>query len=338
MEQESCRLHGDWQCLNLPSHFFIFFYFLPPCCSRLKLEPQQQTRAFCPFPSPGAACLSASLPDSHGPMIDCSLSAFVPGNCFVLLTVCLCSSPDSRDSMPPFLTYLPNMFKTRLKWITVEYVEVEEGRGDTEMSCVFKQRRRRGQCICVTGLWENQMHALNFEGEIIPASVFLDRVCFLWGLMWALLENTFLEMVDFLEIEDKNWGFFCKWEDFGKGGRLEFGFVRLGFWCWSGIFYQLWCWCWINCSIEEKKNDTAGLWISLWRTRVSFTMTVISCPAGHDFFLSHYVTSCFILWPSLLLWFEIPMCCLCVFPAFVTVCLVLMCFTCAKFFLPLWGI
>lgn len=42
-------------------------------------------------------------PDSPGPMIDCSLSAFVPGNCFVLLTVCLRPGPDSRDIAPPFL-------------------------------------------------------------------------------------------------------------------------------------------------------------------------------------------------------------------------------------------
>lgn len=233
----SCRLHGDWKCLNLPSHFLFFFSFLPPCCSRLKLEPQQQTRASCPFPSPGAACLSASLPDSHGPMIDCSLSAFVPGNCFVLLTVCLCSSPDSRDSMPPFLTYLPNMFKTWLKWITVEYVEVEDGwGGHRNVPDVHTEEAERTVCLCVTGLRENQMHTLKLRVRLY-LRVCSWTVCPLWGLMWALLENVHLKMVGFLEIEDKNWGFF-KWEDFGKDGRLEFGFVRLGLWGLSGVFYQ----------------------------------------------------------------------------------------------------
>lgn len=117
-EQEA--LHSDWRCLNLPS-LFLFFYLLSAGDWSWSLGNKQG--ALCPFSS--LAC----LPDSHGPMIDCSLSAFVLGNCFVLLTVCLRSRPDSRDIAAPFFAYLQNMFKTVSKWITVEYVKVGEGWG-----------------------------------------------------------------------------------------------------------------------------------------------------------------------------------------------------------------
>lgn len=86
------------------SFFSVFF----PCCSRLKSQPRQQTRSFSahfrpPPPQPSTPHPPPPTPDSPGPMIDCSLSAFVPGNCFVLLTVCLRPGPDSRDIAPPFL-------------------------------------------------------------------------------------------------------------------------------------------------------------------------------------------------------------------------------------------
>lgn len=157
-------LHTDCHCFNLPSHF------LPPCCSRLKLEPQQQTRAFCPFGAraPPPLRLHACLPDSQGPMIDCSLSAFVLGNCFVLLTVCLCSSPDSRDSTLPFFTYLPNMFESALKWITVEYVKVKAAE-----SHKFRASRWRKVCLCE----ENNMHTTQEKESLFCA------VCPFWGLM-----------------------------------------------------------------------------------------------------------------------------------------------------------
>lgn len=121
--------------------------------------------ALCPFSSP------ACLPDSHGPMIDCSLSAFVLGNCFVLLTVCLRSRPDSRDIAAPFFAYLQNMFKTVSKLITVEYVKVGEGWGGTlELSHMFSARR------CVTGFGENETHTLEMEVRLYLS------VCCLWGL------------------------------------------------------------------------------------------------------------------------------------------------------------
>lgn len=104
---------------TVPKSNFIYLFWLP-YRGRFKPKSRSQTRASAHFP---ARALPAS--DSHGPMIDCSLSAFVLGNCFVLLTVCLCSRPDSRDSVPPFFTYLPNIFKTVLKWITAEHAEVE---------------------------------------------------------------------------------------------------------------------------------------------------------------------------------------------------------------------
>lgn len=200
-------LHTDGQCLNLPSHFF-----LPPCCSRLNQEPQQQTRAFCPFSSPGTACLSACLPGSHGPMIDCSLSAFVLGNCFVLLTVCLCSSPDSRDSMPPFFTYLPNMFETALNWITVEYVKVEEGWGGVEMSHMFKARRWRGKCICMRP-GSKKIKCIHYKWRWDYTWVCSCTVCPLWGLVMSFR----------LEQE---WGHFKKvwilgkWRLFGTRGQI----------------------------------------------------------------------------------------------------------------------
>lgn len=104
-------------------------------------------------------------------MIDCSLSAFVLGNCFVLLTVCLRSRPDSRDIAAPFFAYLQNMFKTVSKWITVEYVKVGEGWGGTlELFRMFRASR------CVTGFRENKMHALQMEVRLYLS------VCCLWGL------------------------------------------------------------------------------------------------------------------------------------------------------------
>jgi len=69
----------------------------------LQIGASATNKGFLPISGPVAASLSAAcLPASQGLMIDCSLSAFVLGNCFVLLTVCICSSPDSRDSELPF--------------------------------------------------------------------------------------------------------------------------------------------------------------------------------------------------------------------------------------------
>lgn len=114
-------LDGEWQCLNLPSHFF------PSLLQQIDDGASAANEGFLAIFKPRRCvplCLSACPPDSHGLMIDCSPSAFVLGNCFVLLTVCLCSSPDRRDSAAPFFAYLPNMFQN---WIEMNHTWMRRG-------------------------------------------------------------------------------------------------------------------------------------------------------------------------------------------------------------------
>lgn len=114
-----------------------------PCSSSLNPEPHKQKGAFCPFQ---AQALLSFLPNSHGPMIDCSLSAFVLGNCFVLLTVCLCSNPKRRDMELPFYTYLRNIFKMDLKLITFQCTEGKKHRNEFK---VERQSSTEGELLFI---------------------------------------------------------------------------------------------------------------------------------------------------------------------------------------------
>lgn len=100
--QIHCRTLPSFILLYSVSVFFLFFSLLQQievaasATNKELLSPFQAATATAEHPP-------TPTPDSPGPMIDCSLSAFVPGNCFVLLTVCLRPGPDSRDIAPPFL-------------------------------------------------------------------------------------------------------------------------------------------------------------------------------------------------------------------------------------------
>lgn len=59
----SCRLHGDWKCLNLPSHF-LFFFFFTSLLQQIEAGASATNKGFLPISEPRRRlplCLPARL-------------------------------------------------------------------------------------------------------------------------------------------------------------------------------------------------------------------------------------------------------------------------------------